>query len=233
MMMKPMHTLATLATLCAISGTAAATPVSDPVGDFLPTYVASGRPTGADLDVVSAEVIYLPGSHQFEFIGTMAGAIGTTHASGGESPLYVWGVDRGQGTQRFLPGTPSVGAGVAFDSVVMLRPDTTALVNLFGLGGGVTNLAAGTATINGNTILGFIDESMLPSLGKSFAEYTWNLWPRFGAGQNAQISDFAPNAVSGGAINAANHPVTVPEPATLALLGIGMLTFVRRRQTRN
>lgn len=230
MMMKPMLTLATLATLCAISGTAAASPVTDPVGDFLPTYVASGRPTGADLDVVSAEVIYLPGSHRFEFIGTMAGAIGTTHASGGESPLYVWGLDRGQGTQRFLRGTPSIGAGVAFDSVVMLRPNTTAFVNLFGLGGGVTELAAGTATISGNTIFGFIDESMLPSLGKSYSEYTWNLWPRLGAGQNAQISDFAPNETVG-AINAANHAVTVPEPATLALLGIGTLAFVRRRQT--
>jgi hypothetical protein len=226
---KRINTLAAMGVLWTVSGIAAAAPITDPVGDFLPTYLASGRPAGADLDVVSAEVIYHPGSHQFEFIGTMAGAIGSTPAAGGESPLYVWGVDRGQGTERFLAGSPSIGDGVAFDSVIILRPNGTITVNLFGLGGGATNLVG--ALINGNTISAFLSESLLPSTGDAFSAYTWNLWPRFGAGLNAQISDFGPNEAVG-AIDAANAPVSVPEPSTMALFGIGALAIARRRQKR-
>lgn len=227
MNVKRINTLAAMGALWAVSGIAAAIPITDPVGDFLPSYLASGRPAGADLDVVAAEVIYHPGSHQFQFIGTMAGAIGTTPAAGGESPLYVWGVDRGQGTERFLAGAPSIGDGVAFDSVVILRPNGTITVNLFGLGGGTTNLTG--AMISDNTISASLNEALLPSTGNAFGDYTWNLWPRFGAGLNAQISDFGPNEAAG-AIDAANAPVTVPEPSTVALLGIGALAVVRRRQ---
>lgn len=230
MFKKRISVLAATGVLWAVSGSASAIAITDPVGDFLPTYTASGRPTGADLDVVSAEVIYHPDTQQFQFIGTMAGAIGTTPAAGGESPLYVWGVDRGQGTERFLAGTPSIGDGVAFDSVVILRPNGSITVNLFGLGGGATNLSTG-ALINGNTISAFLDESLLPSTGDAFGDYTWNLWPRFGAGNNAQISDFSPNEAAG-AVDAANVRVTVPEPSSLALLGIGAMALVRRRQKR-
>ena len=226
--MKRMNKLALISVLCGVSGFAAGAPIVDPVGDFLPTYF--NRPLGADLDVVSADVIYHPGSHQFEFIGTMAGAIGTTPAAGGESVLYVWGVDRGQGTERFLAGSPSIGDGVAFDSVVILNPNGTITINLFGLGGGATVLPTG-ALFSGNTISAFLDETLLPSTGAAFSDYTWNLWPRFGTGNNEQISDFSPNEVAG-AIDAANNPVTVPEPSSLALLGIGALALLRRRRIR-
>lgn len=221
--------LALLGALCAASAGATAAPITDAVGDFLASYIASGRPAGADLDIVAAEVFYSPDSHQFRFSGTMAGAIGSTAAIGGEAPLYVWGIDRGQGTERFLAGMPSIGDGVAFDSVLILRTDGSATINLFGLGGGATNFAAGKALVNGNTISASFDESLFPSLGKAYNEYTWNLWSRFGGGNNAQISDFAPNEAAG-ANDAANIRVTVPEPTSLALLGIGALAFVRRKK---
>ncbi len=222
------NSILTVGILAGLSSPVMAVPIIDPVGDFLASYIASGRPAGADLDVVSAEVIYRPTLNRFEFIATLAGAIGTTAAINGESPLYVWGIDRGQGTERFLAGTPSIGDGVSFDSVFILRPDGSATINLFGLGGGGTNLAIGAALISGNTISAFLDETLLPSQGKALSDYTWSFWPRFGAGLNAQISDFSPNEAAG-AVDAANARVSIPEPSSLALLGIGALAFMRRR----
>lgn len=225
---KTHSSLAALAMLGAV-GHAAALPVTDPVGDFLASYVDSGRPLGADLDAVAAEVAYLPASQQFRFSATLAGAIGTTPAAGGEAPLYVWGIDRGQGTERFLAGSPGIGDGVAFDSVLILRTDGGGNVNLFGLGGPAVALPAGTALISGNTLSVLLSETLLPSLGSALDDYTWNFWPRFGGGNNAQISDFLPNEAAG-AIDAANARVSVPEPSTLALLGLGALALAARRK---
>ena len=219
---------AAAAVLSVASLLAQASPVVDATGDFLASYVNSGRPQGADLDVISADVVYLPASHQFRFVATMAGAIGTTPAAGAEAPLYVWGIDRGAGTERFLAGSPSIGDGVAFDAVLLLNPNGNATVNLFGLGGGATILT-GVTVVDGATISATLDEGMFPSQGLLFGSYTWNMWPRFGAGNNAQISDFAPNEAAG-ARDAANAPVSIPEPSTLAIALLGSMALVRRRR---
>ena len=191
--------------------------ITDATGDFLTTYVG---PKNGDVDVTSAFAGYDPSSNRFSFSGTFASAVGTTPGA-----FYVFGLDRGAGTARFVAGTPSVGQGVLFDAVVFLRPDSTARVIRFvGTTNTFTELAAGTATITGNTISGSIDGSLLPSTGLTSANYTWNLWPRTG-GTNDTIADFAPDRN--------NVQVSaVPEPETYALFaaGLGLLGLVKRRR---
>lgn len=190
--------------LAAAASSTARAGVVDPAGDILATYVNQASAPG-DLDVVFAHFLYDRDADTFTFTSTQAAAIGSTPGS-----LYVWGVDRGTGTARFVAGTPSVGAGVLFDSVVVLRPDTSVTVSdIINLK--TTNLGLGVARIDGNTISATISASLLPELGL-FARtaYTTNLWPRVGAGNNNQITDFAPDA--------SNFVVTVvPEPSTVAL----------------
>lgn len=191
--------------------------ITDATGDFLTTYIG---PKNGDVDVVRAFAGYDPGSNRFSFSGTFAGAVGTTPGA-----FYVWGLNRGAGTERFVAGSPSVGQGVLFDAVVFLRPDSTArVIRFIGSTNTFTELAAGTATISGNTISGSIDGSLLPSTGFANAAYTWNLWPRTGA-TNDTIADFAPDR--------SNVQVSaVPEPETYALLamGLGVIGFVKRRR---
>jgi PEP-CTERM motif len=188
----------------------------DPQNDFLPTY--TGVHAG-DLDVLFAYGLYNAGTQSFTFGATMSAPIGTTAGA-----LYVWGFDRGAGTERFVTGTPSVGAGVFFDSVLVLTNTGSATVNL--LNGTTFTLAAGAVDISGNSITATVPAADLPSRGRSLDQYGWNLWPRLGAG-NAAISDFAPDA---------STPIVatvVPEPATAALLlagGLALLT-ARRRKT--
>ena len=191
--------------------------ITDPTGDFLTTY--SG-PRNGDVDVVRAFAGYDPGSNRFSFSGTFAAAIGATPGA-----FYVFGLNRGAGTERFVAGSPSVGQGVVFDAAVFLRPDSTARVIRFvGSTNTFTELAVGTATISGDTISGSIDSSLLPSTGFASAAYTWNLWPRTGI-TNDTIADFAPDR--------SNVQVSaVPEPETYALLamGLGVISFVKRRR---
>ena len=188
--------------------------VVDAANDFLATYTG---PQNGDLDVLNSSVVF--DGQNFILSATMNGTIGTT--AGG---FYVWGFDRGQGTARFaaaLAGTDNT----KFDSVVILRPDTTATVNRI-VGGSVTNFATGKASINGASLIATIAASELPTEGLSFGDYTWNLWPRSSAaGGVAAISDFAPNSNNAGTVSA-------PEPAALPLVLLGMmgLPFLRRRK---
>jgi hypothetical protein len=188
---------------------------SDPLGDFLPTYTGT---QGGDLDVVSIDV--RRSMTDFTLNATLAANIGTTAGA-----LYVWGIDRGQGTARFVGATPSVGAGVLFDSVVVLRPDGTG--NFVDLINGANSfaLAPGAVTSSGNMISGLVSIAALPSTGFAAADYTFNLWPRLtGIAGTPGISDFAPDASNIGSV--------VPEPASWALMiaGFGLTGAALRRR---
>lgn len=182
--------------------------ITDTEGDFLSTF--AGSSTSADLDVLSATVIYDAATDLFRLTATMDGAIGST-ATG----LYVWGVNRGAGTAGFAANGID---GVRFDRVVFLRPDGTGSV-----GGGGGNLPAGSVTISGNTISGVVSGSLLPSTGFGKLDYTWNLWPRdtaFQAQGFAAISDFAPDNA-----NFTSTAGVVPEPQTVAMMLAGLLAI--------
>ena len=200
----------------------AAVGITDPAGDFLlPTY--TGAQAG-DLDVRSAFVTYDSGSNSFLLSGTVGAPVGTTSTA-----FYVWGIDRGQGTQRFVTPGSSFGVGVSFDSVVIFRLDGSATVNRLVEGG--STVVPGAVTFSGDTFSGTVAAGLLPSLGATSASYTWNLWPRDGAvpaaAGVAAISDFAPDAA-----NAA--VVAVPEPETYALMaiGLGCIAWIGRRRHR-
>lgn len=190
--------------------------ISDAAGDFLSTYTG---PQGGDLDVIRAGVNFT--GSQFQFRATLNAPVGTTAGA-----FYVFGVNRGQGTARLAGGTPSLGADILFDSVVILRPNGTGQVNELVTPTAVTQLPASTVVINGNTISADISAALLPSRGFSQDQFTWNLWPRVAPPQgvtasNALISDFAPDR--GNAI-----VTSTPAPATVFLLAFGAAGFAVR-----
>ena len=189
--------------------------ITDPVGDFLPSYTGL---RGGDLDVLNAEVTLLQSS--FRFTTQLNGTVGTTAGA-----FYVWGVDRGQGTARFFT---SLGlSGVLFDSVVLVRPDGTGQFTdlLTPFAPTTTLLAPGSVTISGDTITAIVPVALITSRGLTPAQYTWNLWPRQTGGGSQPIADFAPDN--------SNAPVTaVPEPPSLITLMLGGFTAalgLRRR----
>lgn len=200
-----------LTPLVAVTVTSFAFALDDPANDFLSTYTG---PQAGDVDVLSASVAY--DGTDYIFKATMNGDIGTTSGA-----LYVWGFNRGQGTARFSPNIPGT-EDILFDSVVLMRPDTTMTVNRI-VGGGSTNFGAGSVLVNGASISARVAATELPSLGFSLDKYTWNLWPRVGTGNNNQISDFAPDHT-----NAAVD--VVPEPASIIALGGALLAVAKRRR---
>lgn len=207
--------LAAGVSVLSLTASAFAGVVSDAPSDFLPTYTGI---QGGDLDVRTTQAFVNTVNSTLSVTTTLGGAIGST--PGG---FYVFGFDRGAGTERFVTGTPSVGAGVRFDLVLLLRPDGTSQINDL-VGGTSTPLPAGTVVISGNTISSLpISLSLFPTRGLSATEYTFNLWPRVSTiSGNAAISDFAPDA--------SNALVTaVPAPASAAvLLSVGILGSARR-----
>lgn len=221
--MKPLSALSSLlaaAALAAFSPASQAIGVTDAIGDYVPGFAGS---KAGDLDVVGSFVTYNAATDMFVFSGTMNGDINPS-----SKDIFVWGLDRGQGTARFAANGIT---GVLFDSVVIFNANGSGSVNQL-VGGGSTALPVGTAQIFGTTIIGQISGALLPSLGLAKTDYTWNLWPRDGtlASGFTQISDFAPDN--------SNALVTVvgavPEPSTWAMLamGVGLVALTRRRMNR-
>jgi hypothetical protein len=176
---------------------------ADPVGDFLSVYTG---PANGDLDVTAIDAV-LTGPNEVVLVGTHAAPIGTTPGT-----AYVWGIDRGAGTEPFPTLDPPTGEGVVFDSVVILLPDGTGSFIDLVVGGAPQALDPSSISISGATISVSLPRSLLPSQGLDFAEYGYNLWPRFAPGganpsDNTQISDFAPDASTFIA-----RPHLLPEP---------------------
>ena len=182
--------------------------ITDPQNDFLATYTG---PHNADLDVRSTGASFVAG--QYIFDGTFYGAIGTT--AGG---VYVFGVDRGQGTTRFS----AIGSAVVFDSVVIVNPFGTSSVRDF-IANTTTALASSAVQFIGASLEVSVPGSLLPSTGFAVDRYTYNLWPRSGLGNNNQIADFAPDN--------SNLGIDVPEPASIAILAMGLLAAIGLRRS--
>jgi uncharacterized protein (TIGR03118 family) len=165
-------------------------PISDPVGDFLPTYEGPADPA---LDVVAHEVRIV--GDRMEFFGRMDGPIGA--ATQPENGFYLFGVDRGLGTARFLAGSPVIGPNVTWDVVVRVNRDGTGHIN-HPLTGLRTLLDPADIQINGNELTASVPLSDLtpaPAPLLPPEQWTYNLWPRIGEirGQNQLVSDLAPD----------------------------------------
>jgi hypothetical protein len=229
-MIRPVHFLTVfLATLgsaaVAVTAVPAQAVIIDATGDFLSIYTG---PLAGDLDVTAVDAI-LSGPGEVTLSGTHAAPIGTTAGA-----AYVWGIDRGAGTEALATLDPPAGQGVTFDSIVALSPNGTgAFIDLV-LGGAPQALDPSSISIAGSTISVTLTEALMPSQGFAFADYRYNLWPRFAPGganpgDNTQISDFAPDAST---FTASAAVTSVPEPAGLGLLAGGILTMAAIRRRR-
>lgn len=197
--------LAAGAVLAVAAGPAHAAAITDPTGDFLPSFVGAHD---ADLDVTAFSVAFDDVAMVFNFNATLAGDIDPSRPG-----LYVIGANTGTGLIRPFAG---IGApNVIFNQAIVVQKSGAAAVSGNGL----------TAAISGNHFSLAVPLAFLPSTGFAPRDYGFNLWPRNGLGNNSQISDFAPD----------NANITaVPEPRAWALmiLGFGAVGATLRRRRR-
>lgn len=194
---------------------AAATTVTDPVGDFLPTFTGDHDP---DLDVTSFSVNFDSVTSSFLLQATLDGDIDPA-----KDGLYAIGVNTGTGAAAPFGdiGAPNV----IFDQVIAVQKDGTGLVT--GPAGGP--LGAGEVTVGGNAFSLIVPLALLPTTGFDPLHYGFNLWPRSGFDSNAQVSDFSPDDATVSVAGA------VPEPASWMTLiaGFGLLgSALRGRRGR-
>ena len=203
------------------SATAASATGVDPADDFIPTYTG---PQNGDVDILSGDVAF-DGMSYF-LTSTQNGDIGSTAGS-----IFVWGVNRGSGAPRLTFGTPSVGAGILFDAVIVMFPDGTLRVVTIPLAGAPTiNVIAGGTDVAGNMLSATVSLALLGSMGFAPEDYTFSFWSRTRInpaldGTNAEIADFLPSST---------FARTVPEPATWLsmLLGFGVIGSVMRKSRK-
>jgi hypothetical protein len=182
-----------------VSSPALASTVSDPVGDFIPSFTGTASP---DLDVTSFSVSLDPGATTFSLGAVLAGDIDPALAG-----FYVIGVNTGSGAIHPFAaiGEPNV----TFNQVIVVQKNGTATL-------GANSL---TTLLSGNQFIVSVPVALLPSTGATPTNYGFNIWPRFGSTVtgNAQISDFAPD----NALLSANGLLPVPEPATWVMMLLG------------
>lgn len=190
------------AILALTAGSAQALTVTDPTGDFLPTYTG---PQTADLDVTAFSVAFDDVADAFLLSANFAGAI-TPTAPG----FYVIGVNTGTGPLH--PFGPVGQPNVLFNQFMVIQKT------------GVATLGANalTTSILGSNLSVIVPLSLLPSTGFTPGRYGFNIWPRQAGGLSA-LADFAPNNATLAA---------VPEPASWAMMiaGFGLAGAVLRRR---
>ena len=177
-------------------------------------------PFNPDVNIVSAGAEFNGSAFTFEV--NVAGPVGTTAGA-----AYVFGINTGTNLAAFAPFM--IGEGnVLFDTAVILQAGGPSLV-FDVLTNSVENLIpSGDVTVHGDTIDAVVPASLIPSLGGFFPnQYQVDLWSRVGlnGADKTQLADFAPNNT--------DIPFETPEPASVALFGLGLAGLVvlaRRRR---
>ena len=192
-------------------GPARASLIFDPAGDILPTYTGDGAP-GHGRDGPRGP----PRGGPDDLLRPHGRP---DRADARRSAGYTssgWTAARARPASSARRRPPVIGPNVLWDLIVRINPDGTGLCQQ-PLAGVVTPLDPADIRISGNEFTASVPLSMLlPAATRPPSEWTYNLWPRNGIGQNVQVSDLAPDD--------GNSPVqTVPEPTSLTLCGIGAL----------